>query len=59
MYRPVMSKNNANGQKAVPVKLADLKDVKHPSGAMPQINLRTQLQRITMALRHNLRKAEI
>jgi len=28
-----MTKNNANGQKAVPAKLADLKDVKHPSGA--------------------------
>jgi hypothetical protein len=32
MYRPKMTTNNARGQKPVPVKIANLRDVKGPSG---------------------------
>jgi len=35
MYRPKMTTNNTKGQKPVPVKIANLKDVKHPAGTNP------------------------
>jgi hypothetical protein len=53
MYRPKMTTNNARGQKPVPVKIANLKDVKHPSGG----NVTNQAVKVTPA-NNNSKKAQ-